>query len=318
MFRMPGESHRGPLPPADPPLVSLAEELRREVQHLAVNIGERNVYNRPQQLAQAADYLEAQLKAAGYGVKRQVYQVSGTACCNIEAEAAGQAHPDEIVVVGAHYDTVMGTPGANDNTSGVAAMLALARRFAGRKTDRTLRLVALVNEEPPYFQTDQMGSRVYARQCRQRGDRIAAMLSLETIGWYDDTPGSQKYPTPFGLLYPSTGNFIGFIGNIASRDLVRQALGTFRRHEPFPSEGAALPEAIPGVGFSDQWSFWQEGYRAIMVTDTALYRYPYYHQPEDTIDKVDFDRMARVVRGLEAVVAELVGADPRRVPPGDK
>lgn len=307
MIRMPGTSYQGELPTADESLKLLGDELRREVQHLAVDIGERNVRNRPRELAQAADYIEAQFKAAGYEVKRQEYKVSNVKCDNLEAQITGKTRPGEIVIVGAHYDTVPGTAGANDNTSGVAATLALARRFAKLENDRTIRFVAFVNEEPPYFQTDQMGSRVYARQCRQQGDNIVAMVSLETLGWYDDRPDSQNYPPPFGLLYPSTGNFIGFIGNTASRDLVRQAIGTFRQHEQFPSEGAALPEAIPGVGFSDQWSFWQEQYRAIMVTDTALFRYPHYHHPEDTIDKVDFNRMSRVVRGLEKVVAELAG-----------
>jgi len=309
MFHMPGTSYRGALPAADGPLESLAAELRREVQRLAVDIGERNVSHRPQQLALAADYVEAQLKSAGYEVLRQEYQVSGTKCFNLEAERPGSSRPEEIVVVGAHYDTVIGTPGANDNTSGVAATLALARKYSGRNNARTLRFLAFANEEPPYFQTESMGSRVYARRCRERGDNIVAMLSLETIGWYDDAPGSQNYPPPFGLLYPSTGNFIGFVGNVASRELVRQAIATFRQHEPFPSEGAALPELVPGVGFSDQWSFWQEGYPAVMVTDTAMFRYPHYHRAEDTIDKVDFDRMSRVVRGLEKVVAELAGVE---------
>jgi hypothetical protein len=307
MIRMPGTSHRGELPAPDESLNSLGDELRREVQQLAVDIGERNVRDRPHQLAQTADYIEAQFKAAVEGVNRQEYVVANTKCCNVEAEIPGKSRPREIVVVGAHYDTVVGTPGANDNTSGVAAMLALTRRCSTRKNDRTLRFVAFVNEEPPYFQTENMGSWVYARQCRQQGDNIVAMLSLETLGWYDDTPDSQNYPPPFGRFYPSTGNFIGFIGNTTSRDLVRQAIKTFRRNEQFPSEGAALPEAIPGVGFSDQWSFWQEQYPAIMVTDTALFRYPHYHRAEDTIDKVDFIKMARVVRGLEKVIAELAG-----------
>jgi hypothetical protein len=120
-------------------------------------------------------------------------------------------------------------------------------------------------------------------------------------------PGSQNYPAPFGMLYPATGDFVSFIGNLASRDLVRQVVGTFRQNEQFPSEGAVVPDAIRGAGFSDHWSFWQEGYPAVMVTDTAMFRYPHYHEPEDTIDKIDFDRMARVVRGLESVIAELVG-----------
>jgi hypothetical protein len=148
---------------------------------------------------------------------------------------------------------------------------------------------------------------MYAKRCRERDEHVVAMMSLETIGYYDDAPGSQNYPAPFGLLYPSTGSFIGFVGNVSSRALVRTVVGSFRKHEPFPSEGGALPEFIPGIGFSDHWSFWQEGYPALMVTDTAMFRYPYYHEPEDTIDKIDFEKTARVVRGLEKVLAELAG-----------
>jgi len=307
MIRMPGEGYRGELPPADDELDSLARELRGDVAHLAVEIGERNVLRRQQELAQAARWIEAELTAVGYEVNRQEYEAFGCDCCNLEVELPGVAQPEEIVIVGAHYDTVPGTPGANDNSSGVAAMLTLSRRFASRNTDRTLRFLALVNEEPPFFQTSKMGSRVYARRCRERGENVVAMISLETIGYYSNSSGSQKYPPPFGLLYPSEGNFIGFVGNVGSRALVRQAVGTFRRNEKFPSEGGALPAFIPGIGFSDHWSFWQEGYAALMVTDTAMYRYPHYHQPEDTIDKVDFERLARVVRGLQKVIAELVG-----------
>ena len=299
---MPGTTHRGPLPAADATLEKLADELRRDVQALAVDIGERNVGRRPQQLAQAAEYLEGELQKAGYTVRRQEYDVSDVRCANLDVELLGTTRAKEIVVVGAHYDTALGTPGANDNTSGVAATLALARRFAGRPGERTLRFVAFVNEEPPYFQTRQMGSWVYARRCHEQGERIVAMLSLETIGYYSDAPGSQKYPLPLGGIYPTEGNFIGFIGNVASGDLVRQAVGLFRQHEPFPSEGAALPDMVPGVGFSDHWSFWQEGYPGVMVTDTAMFRYPHYHAAEDTPDKIDFDRTARVVRGLEQVV----------------
>jgi hypothetical protein len=309
MIGMPGTSYRGELPAADERLVSLADELRQDVTHLAVDIGERNVRNRPHQLAQAADCIETKFAAAGFLVKRQEYRVSGCDCCNLEVEILGASRPEEIVIVGAHYDTVPGTPGANDNTSGVAATLALSRRFANREIDRALRFVAFTNEEKPYAHTDQMGSQVYSRRCRERGENVVAMLSLETVGYYDDTPGSQKYPPPLGLFYPSEGNFIGFIGNLASRDLVRQVVGAFRQNEQFPSEGAALAELIPRIGDSDHASFWHEGYPALMVTDTANFRYPHYHTPEDTIDKVDFDRLARVVRGLEKVIAELVGAE---------
>jgi hypothetical protein len=311
MTQVPRANDQGPLPPADESLQSLAAELRQHVAHLAETIGERNVLRRPRELAQAADYLAAELAGSGYEVSRQAYDVSGVPCHNIEAEQPGTTRPGEIVVIGAHYDSVPGTPGANDNGSGVAAMLALARRFSGQKSDRTLRFVAFVNEEPPYFQTDAMGSRVYARRCRQRAENVTAMLSLETIGCYSDAPGSQKYPPPIGMLYPSTGNFIAFVGDTRSAELVRQVVTAFREHESFSAEGAALPDHIPGVGFSDHWSFWQEGYPAVMVTDTAMFRYPHYHEPSDTTEKIDFERMARVVRGLAKVVSGLAITGPR-------
>jgi Zn-dependent M28 family amino/carboxypeptidase len=305
MIGMPGTSYREELPLADELLSALAGELCQDVTHLAVDIGERNVRNRPRQLAQAADCIAAKFAAAGLVAERQAYEVSGCTCCNVEVEIRGTARPEEIVLVGAHYDTVAGTAGANDNTSGVSATLALARRFAHRKTGRSLRFVAFVNEEKPYAHTEEMGSRVYARRCRERGEQLVAMLSLETIGYYDDAPGSQKYPPPLGLFYPAAGNFIAFVGNLASRRLVCRAVAAFRKNEPFPSEGVALPALVPRIGASDHASFWHEGYPAVMVTDTANFRYPFYHTPEDTIDKLDFDRIARVVRGLEKVVGEL-------------
>jgi Zn-dependent M28 family amino/carboxypeptidase len=188
----------------------------------------------------------------------------------------------------------------------VAALLALARRFAGKPTGKTLRFVAFVNEEPPFFQTAEMGSFVYAKRCQEKADRITAMISLETIGYFSDEPGSQKYPAPgFGLLYPSKGNFIGFASDTRSRALLRATVGAFRKTEKLPCEGASLPAAIPGIGWSDQWSFWQCGYPAIMVTDTAPFRYPHYHEPTDTPDKLDYDRFALVVSGMQGVIAEL-------------
>jgi hypothetical protein len=307
LVRMPRRSYRGPLPPTDDALLQLAADLRCHVAHLAEEIGERNVLQRPRELDQAAGYIEAEFVRAGYDVQRQEYEVSGTTCRNLEVEIPGTSLPDEIVVIGAHYDSVPNCPAANDNASGVAAVLALARRFAGVPFDRTLRFVAFTNEEKPYAHTEQMGSWVYARRCRERGEKVTAMLSLETIGYFSDKPGSQKYPPPIGLLYPSTGNFIAFVGNTRHAALVRQVVSAFRQNEQFPSEGAALPEIIPNIGFSDHWSFWREGYPALMVTDTANFRYPYYHTPEDTVDKIDFERMARVVRGLGSVVAQLAG-----------
>lgn len=307
MIPMPGESHSGALPPLTGEEAALAEALRAHVQKLAGGIGPRTVgfYDG---LNKAVDHIESSLRAAGCEVSRQPFQVSGRTVFNLEVETRGISRPEEIVVIGAHYDTAGATPGANDNGSGVAALLSLARRFAGRSHARTVRWVAFVNEEPPYFQTSQMGSVVYARRCRERNENIVAMLSLETIGCYFDEPGTQRYPFPLSLFYPSTGNFIAFVGNVDSRALVRQAIGAFRAQAKFPSEGAALHGWLPGIGWSDHWAFWQEGYPAIMVTDTALFRYPHYHDLDDTPDKIDYERTARVVNGLEKVVGALLQA----------
>jgi Zn-dependent M28 family amino/carboxypeptidase len=224
---------------------------------------------------------------------------------NLEVRLPGADTGGETVVVGAHYDSVGGSPGADDNASGVAAVLELARILHGAVYRKTIRLVLFVNEEPPFFQTGDMGSVVYARQLRSERVAVAAMISLETIGFYSDVPGSQKYPVLLGLFYPNHGNFIGFVGNPESRTLVRQSIRKFRETTNFPSEGVAAPADWPGVGWSDHWSFWREQYPAIMVTDTALFRYPYYHTPFDTADRVDFEKMARVVDGVRRVVESL-------------
>ncbi len=286
-------------PSANP---SLASELRRDVEALCA-IGPRNTFE-PENLAAAADYIEKAF--AGYEVERQRYASEDVMVENLIVEIRGTSKPDEIVVIGAHYDSVDGTPGADDNASGVAGMLALARRFAKAKPARTLRFIAWVNEEPPHFQTSTMGSYVYARRCHQRKERIVGALSLEMLGYYDDRRGSQQYPPPLAALYPDTANFIGFAGNLGSRALVNRCVKAFRAGSSFPAQSAVLPELIPQVGWSDQWSFWQFGWPALMVTDTALFRNPHYHTPSDLPQTLDYERMAAVVEGLANVVCDLV------------
>ena len=301
-IRMPGKntSNAAPLSPDE---VTLREEPRADVQKLAGEIGERNMRHYPQ-LNAAADFIENSFSRAGLHPRRDSYELHGQACHNIEAEIPG-THP-EIILIGAHYDSVFGSPGANDNGSGVAATLALARRFAGRKPEHTLRFVAFANEEPPYFLSGEMGSLVYAGRCKTRGDKISAMISLETIGYFSDAPHSQSYPSPgLGIFYPKVGNFIGFVGNVHSRVLLRRVIALFRQHAKIPSEGAALPAFIPGVSWSDQWSFWRNGYPGIMITDTAPFRYPYYHSANDTPDKLDYERFTLVVNGMEKVIEGL-------------
>ena len=308
LLTMPGEAHKGPLSPLTEGEKALAKALKADVETLATGIGERNVSRfHYDELMAAQKFLEKSLADAGYKVERQTYKVRGVEVANLIVEIAGGSKKDEIVVIGGHYDSVSGCPGANDNGTGAAGTLALARAFAKKRPARTLRFVLFVNEEPPWFQTEEMGSLVYAKRCKQRKENIAGMLSLETIGYYSDKEESQKFPPLFDLVYPHTGNFIAVIGNVESGPLAQQVVGKFRETTKFPAHGCAVPENIPGVGWSDQWSFWQMGYPGLMVTDTAPFRYPHYHQPEDTPDKIDFERTARVVAGLERVVADLAG-----------
>jgi len=301
-MRMPGKnvSKAGPLSADE---IALREELRANVQMLAGEIGERNMWHYAK-LNAAADFIEDSFSRAGLRTRRESYETGGQACHNIEAEIPGSG--PEIIVIGAHYDSVFGSPGANDNGSGAAAVLALAKRFANAKPKHTMRFVAFVNEEPPYFLSGEMGSQVYARRCKERGDKISAMISLETIGYFSDAPDSQTYPSPgLGLFYPKVGNFIGFVSNVRSCALLRRVITIFRKHAKIPSEGASLPAFIPGVSWSDQWSFWQHGYPAVMVTDTAPFRYPYYHSSDDKPDKLDYDRFTLVVSGMQNVIEEL-------------
>ncbi|MEL7035986.1 MAG: M28 family peptidase [Cyanobacteria bacterium J06592_8] len=306
---MPGESYRGPLPPLTSQEIQLQMALEQDIKILAQEIGERNYLN-PKNLRASADFLEKKFLSCGYQVQRQAYEVNSQTFENLVVEIRGSTHPDEIIVIGGHYDSVVGCPGANDNGSGAAAVLELARIFARKKPKRTLRFVEFVNEEPPFAMTEGMGSLVYARYCQQCRDNIVGMLSLETIGYYSDELGSQRFPFPLGNFYPSTGNYVAFVTHLKSTSLVRQVIGSFRRHTKFPSEGAAVPEQIPGISYSDHWSFWQAGYPAIMVTDTAMFRYPYYHAWNDTPEQINYDRLARVVAGLARVIAELVTSSP--------
>ncbi len=301
---MPGDSHRGPLEPLSSPARDLQGRLQEHVRQLATRIGERSIW-RVEGLEAAADYIQGHLERSGYAVATQPVPVQGLSVRNLEAQIQGGALADEILLVGAHYDSVHGSPGANDNASGVAALLELARMMAARRSARTVRFVAFVNEEPPFFQTSAMGSRAYAKRARARGENVVAMLSLETMGYYTREPGSQRYPFPFRYFYPDRGDFIGFVGNLSSRHLVRRAISSFRRNAAFPSEGIAAPAWITGVGWSDHASFWTEGYAAIMITDTALFRYEHYHAATDTPDKLDFACLARVVEGLDHVMQDL-------------
>lgn len=280
------------------------EQLKSHVYALASEIGERNVF-RPGALHAAEDYITGTWGQQGYSVTRQVYEVDGVPCANLEINRPGSGRTDEIILIGAHYDSVMGCPGANDNGSGVAALLELSRLFSTENPELTVRFVAFVNEEPPFFYWGEMGSGVYAKNARERGDRIRFMVSLETIGYYSDSPGSQRYPPLFKYFYPDRANFISLVSNLRSRAVMHEAARAFRAGSRFPIEHVATFTWIPGVAWSDQLCFWRQGYRAFMVTDTAFYRYRYYHTPNDTPEKLCYEPFAQCCNGLYRCFGEM-------------
>lgn len=306
-LRMPGTSHAGPLPPLTHAQAVLAAELSRDVHELSGPLLGRNQFHVPQ-LRKCEEFLTSELKAAGLSVSRHTYQSHGVEVANFHAEVRGATRPDEIVVFGAHYDCVElkngPCPAANDNGSGVATVLALTRRLANAKPARTIRFVLWANEEPPFFYTKHMGSLVDADRSHALGENIVAMMTPETLGHYSDERNTQNYPIPGAGLagLPSTGNFVAFVGMDNAGPLVKQCVGLFRSAAKFPCVGAGLPGMIPLIGASDHWSYWRHRVPALMITDTAPFRYQWYHTPEDTPDKMDFERFARVVEGVEAVL----------------
>ena len=307
MVWMPGRSPRG-LPVS---LSGQEEETLQALQHdlkvLAHDIGERHVPRRHAQLIEAAEFLERQLQEAGYEVRRQEIDLGEHVVWNVDVQCIGRSRPGEILVVGAHYDTVPGSPGANDNGSAVVANLALARAFSQLAPERTVRFAFFVNEERPYYMTEAMGSLCYAQECRARNENLVGMLCLETIGCYAEEPLSQRYPVNFlRRIYPTAGDFVAVVGNVRSRHFVRDVIRGLRRVD-FPSEGMAAPRWLKDIFRSDHASFWLCGYPAAMVTDTANFRYPYYHTAEDTIDKINYVALARVVTGLEESILQLAG-----------
>jgi Zn-dependent M28 family amino/carboxypeptidase len=281
--------------------------LRRHVVALAGAIGERNVW-RPDALHAAADYIRGAFASAGCEVVAQSCEAHHVRCENLEVTLPGTECGSEIIVVGAHYDTVRGSPGADDNASGVATLIEIARALRPLALRRTVKLVAFVNEEPPFFFTRRMGSWIYASAARRRGDDIRLMLSLEMLGCYSDAPASQSYPPLLRWFYPDRGNFVAFVSNLRSRRALDAAVRAFRSRSDFPTQRLASPAFVPGVAWSDQLSFWRAGYAGVMVTDTAFYRYAHYHAASDTPEKIAYPQMARVADGLAQAIGVLAAS----------
>ena len=286
---------------------SLAGRLEARVRHLSHDIGPRH-YRRPAALSAAARYIADQLAAMGSSAREQEFFVDGQRFVNLEVivpDAGGAGPEPACLVIGAHYDTVSSTPGADDNASGVAALLELVAELGRERLRRPLRLVFFVNEEPPFFPDAGMGSAFYADALARERVDVHVMVSLEMLGYYSDAANSQKYPPGLSLLYPDRGNFIGFVGNLSSRRRLREVKRAFAASTPFPCESLSAPEWTVVVGLSDHQSFWKHGYPGLMITDTAFMRNPHYHQATDTADTLDYERFAQVTEGIVAAVRRL-------------
>ena len=284
------------------------QRLRAHVYELAGQIGEHNVFH-PAALHAAEAYITEIWRQQGYGVSKQTYSVQDIECANLEITCTGNGRNDDVILIGAHYDSVLGSPGANDNSSGIAALLELSRLFKDISPGTSLRFVAFVNEEPPFFYWRSMGSMMYAKAAKQLGDPIRYMISLETIGYYRNRQGSQTYPPLLKYFYPDTGNFIAFVSNLRSRRIMKDCFRVFSSVTDFPVQSIATLAFVPGVSWSDPLAFWRHGYKAFMITDTAFYRYPYYHTSEDTPDKLDYVPFATMTNGLFLMLCQLTNAD---------
>ena len=288
---------------------SIAENLSKHLHILARDIGKRN-HLHPFGLKKAINYIKYEFEKFGYSVDTQIYKADSVDMDfeNIIVTVPGTTDKDSIIVIGAHYDTFGETPGADDNGSAVGVLLELARLFKDIKTTKTLRFVAFANEEPPFFKTNDMGSMRYAKMCKTLGENIEAMVCLESVGYYSDKPQSQKYPHILKYFYPSTGNFLSMVSNMPSKSLLKKSVASFKTASKMPIATLWAPATlVKPITLSDQWAFWKCGYKAIMLCDTAFFRTPHYHTTQDTVEKLDYNKMADVVDGSKQILIDLAG-----------
>lgn len=272
--------------------------LTRHLTYLSVTLGDRSIC-RPGNLKATEDYVAQNFAAMGYAPRRQDFVYMKEEVANI---IAGDENPRGYYILGAHFDTVAGTPGADDNASGVAVLLEVARLARNLTPPRPWAFIGFTLEEPPASFTPAMGSRVYATRARQQNAKILGMLCLESVGYYSQTPGSQSLPLPLKLMgYPTTGNFIGLVSDRRSRPLMDRLAAAIKRACRLPAVTLSVPfggHILPEVRLSDHASFWDEGYPAVMLTDTAFMRNPNYHGPGDVMDHLDLPAMTELTIGL--------------------
>ena len=301
---------------------AMAGAIEKDLKFLTVEVGERNAW-KYENLNKTADWIEGQFREMGYAVRRQSYQAThqkgpeemkkfleNKPFANIEAEFKGSG--DGIIVIGAHYDTVSGSPGADDNGSGIAVMLETARRMAGDRCKKTVRFVAFVNEENPFFNSEDRGSLVYAKSCKQKGERIDGAICFDMLGYFRDEKRTQGYPISAGKwVYGDRGNYVMFVGNLQSWDMTDRAARAFWEKASINCERFVYPDFIETDGSSDMASFWEMGYPAVLATDTAMFRNGMYHSYLDKMNVLDMDKLGRVGMGMLGVIRELAGSDKR-------
>ena len=287
-------------------LIEIKKNMESDIEYLQ-KLGPRNSENDEsyKQLRQCEDWIRQKWESQGYVVKKYTYSVKGKEYSNLEIEIKGRITPAEIIIISAQYDTLPDSPGANNNGSGVAILFQLSQLLRKHTPDRTLRLLNFVNEEDPFFGTEMMGSYQYAKRSYERREDIKVMLSLDALGIYVDRPGSQKYPFPFSMFYPDRGNFLAFIGDFSSRKYMVQTTRGFKKGSPFPIQAGVVPKWVEAAGWSDHLSFWKFGYPGIMVTDTGGFRSSSHTTKEDTMEKLDFEAMSRIVIGMYCAIADL-------------
>lgn len=281
------------------------EQLRAAVTALASEIGPRDLFNNNRsKLRLAEDYILRRFKSSGCEVEQHEYHAAGVPVRNIICVKHGLRKPEEIILLGAHYDT-FNNPGADDNASGIAALLALADHASGKEFGRTIKFAAFVNEEPPFFRHEGMGSAVYAASAAARGEDIKVAVILEMIGYFTEARASQRYPPLIGPFFPSRGNYAAQISDIRSAGTAFRIADSFRGASTLPLRTAVLPSFVPGADYSDHRSFWRAGYPAVMFTDTAFYRNPHYHKSTDLPETLNYEYMASLTDGLRAVLDDL-------------
>lgn len=283
-----------PSPPVD------ATRLEGHVRMLSETLVPRDAAH-PQRMERAAAYIQQELEIAGAQVARQRFEADGNTYSNVVATLGTDTA--DCIVIGAHYDAAGPHPAADDNASGVAGLIELARLLQDAPLERRVLLVAYALEEPPFFRTPLMGSAVHAASLRKNGMSVCLMLSLEMIGYYTDKPGSQRFPVKIlRWWYPDAGNFIAVVGRFGGGDSVRRIKRAMRSGSALPVYSINGPEAVPGIDFSDHRNYWSAGYPAAMITDTSFYRNDRYHTAADTADSLDYRRMAMVVQGVYTLV----------------